>query len=86
VGLKDVTTGDTLCDPDAVITLERMEFPEPVISLAIEPKTKADQEMGIACSAWRRKIRRSVCTLTKSPGRPLFPGWASYIWKLSSTV
>lgn len=49
VGLKDVTTGDTLSDPDAVITLERMEFPEPVISLAIEPKTKADQEkMGIA--------------------------------------
>jgi elongation factor G len=49
VGLKDVTTGDTLCDPDAMITLERMEFPEPVISLAIEPKTKADQEkMGIA--------------------------------------
>ena len=49
VGLKDVTTGDTLSDPDAIITLERMEFPEPVISLAIEPKTKADQErMGIA--------------------------------------
>jgi elongation factor G len=49
VGLKEVTTGETLCDPDAVITLERMEFPEPVISLAIEPKTKSDQEkMGIA--------------------------------------
>ncbi|WP_297123065.1 elongation factor G [uncultured Enterobacter sp.] len=49
VGLKDVTTGDTLTDPNAVITLERMEFPDPVISLAIEPKTKADQEkMGIA--------------------------------------
>lgn len=49
VGLKDVTTGDTLCDPTAVVSLERMEFPEPVISLAIEPKTKADQErMGIA--------------------------------------
>ncbi|MCT4706752.1 elongation factor G [Enterobacteriaceae bacterium H16N7] len=49
VGLKDVTTGDTLCDPNAVVALERMEFPEPVISLAIEPKTKADQErMGIA--------------------------------------
>ncbi|EHD22254.1 MULTISPECIES: elongation factor G [Brenneria] len=49
VGLKEVTTGETLCDPDAVLTLERMEFPEPVISLAIEPKTKADQErMGIA--------------------------------------
>jgi elongation factor G len=51
VGLKDVTTGDTLCNPDNVITLERMEFPEPVISVAVEPKTKADQEkMGIALS------------------------------------
>jgi elongation factor G len=49
VGLKDVTTGDTLCDPNKIITLERMEFPEPVISQAVEPKTKADQEkMGIA--------------------------------------
>jgi len=49
VGLKDVTTGDTLCATDSIITLERMEFPEPVISVAIEPKTKADQEkMGIA--------------------------------------
>ena len=44
VGMKDVTTGDTLCDNDHIITLERMEFPEPVISLAVEPKTKADQE------------------------------------------
>jgi len=51
VGLKDVTTGDTLCDLKEVITLERMEFPEPVISVAVEPKTKADQEkMGIALS------------------------------------
>ena len=49
VGLKDVTTGDTLCDANHIITLERMEFPEPVISIAVEPKTKADQErMGIA--------------------------------------
>ncbi|MDX7986277.1 elongation factor G [Xenorhabdus sp. 12] len=49
IGLKDVTTGDTLCDMNAPIILERMEFPEPVISVAIEPKTKADQEkMGIA--------------------------------------
>ena len=49
VGLKEATTGDTLCAPDHVITLERMEFPEPVISQAVEPKTKADQEkMGIA--------------------------------------
>ena len=49
VGLKDVTTGDTLCDENNIITLERMEFPDPVISLAVEPKTKADQEkMSIA--------------------------------------
>ncbi|WP_371187047.1 elongation factor G [Thalassotalea maritima] len=49
IGMKDVTTGDTLCDQQNVITLERMEFPEPVISVAVEPKTKADQEkMGIA--------------------------------------
>ena len=49
IGLKDVTTGDTLCDQKDIITLERMEFPEPVISVAVEPKTKADQEkMGIA--------------------------------------
>ncbi|HZF98528.1 MAG TPA: elongation factor G [Pseudoxanthomonas sp.] len=49
VGLKDVTTGDTLCAQDHIITLERMVFPEPVISMAVEPKTKADQEkMGIA--------------------------------------
>ena len=49
VGLKEVTTGETLCDPNAVITLERMEFPDPVISLSIEPKTKGDQEkMGLA--------------------------------------
>lgn len=49
VGLKDTTTGDTLCDVDHKIVLERMEFPDPVISIAIEPKTKADQEkMGIA--------------------------------------
>ena len=49
VGLRDVTTGETLCDPAAIITLEKMVFPEPVISQAVEPKTKADQEkMGIA--------------------------------------
>jgi elongation factor G len=49
VGLKDVTTGDTLCDAGKVITLERMEFPDPVIAVAVEPKTKGDQEkMGLA--------------------------------------
>jgi elongation factor G len=51
IGLKEVTTGETLCDPDALITLERMVFPEPVIAQAVEPKTKVDQEkMGIALS------------------------------------
>jgi elongation factor G len=49
IGLKEVTTGETLCDPTAILTLERMVFPEPVITQAVEPKTKADQEkMGIA--------------------------------------
>ncbi len=51
VGMKDVITGDTLCDPDSPIQLEKMDFPEPVISVAVEPKTKADQEkMSIALS------------------------------------
>jgi elongation factor G len=56
VGLKEVTTGETLCDPDAEIILERMVFPEPVISQAVEPKPKADQEkMGIALSRLARE-------------------------------
>jgi len=51
VGLKSATTGDTLCDPDKIVILERMIFPEPVINLAVEPKTKQDQEkMGLALS------------------------------------
>ena len=85
VGLKEVTTGETLCDPAAVITLERMEFPEPVIHIAVEPKTKADQEKWV--SRWgvlRKKIRLSVCVATKSPGRRLSREWASCTWKLSS--
>jgi len=49
VGLKEITTGDTLCDADNIVTLERMDFPDPVIHVAVEPKTKADQEkMGVA--------------------------------------
>ena len=49
IGLKDVTTGETLCDPNRIVVLEKMDFPDPVISVAVEPKTKADQEkMGIA--------------------------------------
>jgi elongation factor G len=49
IGLKDVTTGETLCDPNHIVVLEKMDFPDPVISVAVEPKTKADQEkMGVA--------------------------------------
>jgi elongation factor G len=56
VGLRDVTTGDTLADPKSIVTLEKMEFPEPVISVAVEPKTKADQEkMGMALSKLARE-------------------------------
>src|SRR6202012_681060 len=58
VGLKDVTTGDTLCDPHKVIILEKMEFPEPVISVAVEPKTKVDQEkMGLDRKSTRLNSR-----------------------------
>ena len=59
VGLKNVTTGDTLCSQANIVTLERMEFPEPVISVAVEPKTKADQEkMSVALG--KLAARRSI--------------------------
>ena len=75
VGLKDVTTGDTLSDPHKVIILEKMEFPEPVISVAVEPKTKVDQEkMGLALQRWRRKIPRFACTRIRSPGQTIISG------------
>lgn len=78
VGLKDVTTGDTLCDPGAIITLERMTFPEPVIARAIEPKTKGDQRKWASrYSASLRKIRRSACAPMKNPARPSSTAWAS---------
>ena len=70
VGLKNVTTGDTLCDEDKPIVLESIDFPAPVISVAIEPKTKADQEkLGVAAADWRRKIPRSACTPMTIPDR-----------------
>src|SRR3546814_3156893 len=57
-GLKNTTTGDTLCDPLKPVILERMEFPEPVIEVAVEPKTKTDQEkMGVALSRDRKSTR-----------------------------
>jgi hypothetical protein len=80
VGLKDVTTGDTLCDLNKQIILERMEFPEPVISVAVEPKSKADQEkMAWLCRGWRKRILLSEYGLTRSLVKPLFQGWVSCI-------
>jgi elongation factor G len=87
VGLKDLKTGDTLCDPHHPIALGAITFPEPVISVAIEPKTKADQEkMGIALSAWPTKIRPSRCAPTKTRDRRLSAAWASCTSRFLSTA
>ena len=87
VGLKDVITGDTLSDEKHVITLEKMEFPNPVISVAVEPRTKVDQEkMGTPCRDWRRRILRSASPPTRSRGRPSSAAWASCTSKSSSTA
>ena len=88
VGLKDVFTGDTLCDLEKVITLEKMVIPIPVISVAIEPKTKADQEkMGMALQrlAQGRPVVQA-CPPTRNPRRPSSPAWASCTSKSSSTA
>ena len=75
VGLKDVTTGDTLCDVKNVITLERMEFPEPVISVAVEPKTKADQEkMGIALQKLAKEDPSFRVTTDEESGQTIISG------------
>ena len=87
VGLKNSTTGDTLCDDKAPIILESMEFPEPVIRVAIEPKTKAGQEkMGIALMKLAEEDPPSRPTPTKRRVRPSSPAWASCTWRSSSTV
>ena len=84
VGLKNSTTGDTLCDDKAPIILESMEFPEPVIRVAIEPKTKAGQEkMGIALM----KLAEEDPTFkTYTEARPSSPAWVSSTWRSSWTV
>ncbi len=75
VGLKDVTTGDTLCDPAKVITLERMEFPEPVISVAIEPRTTADQEkMGVALNKLAQEDPSFRVRTDKESGQTIISG------------
>jgi elongation factor G len=75
VGLKDVTTGDTLCATDHVITLERMTFPEPVISMAVEPKTKADHErMAIALSHLAQEDPSFRVRLDEESGQTVIAG------------
>ena len=81
VGLKDTGTGDTLCDDKAPIILESMVFPEPVISVAIEPKTKADQEKwALPWANWLKKTPPSVCARIRNLPRPSSPGWANFTW------
>ncbi len=75
IGLKDTTTGDTLCDPSDVITLERMTFPEPVISVAIEPKTKPDQEkMSVALGKLAREDPSFHVTTDEESGQTIISG------------
>ena len=87
VGLRVTTTGDTLCDEKAPIVLEKMDFPEPVISIAIEPKTKADQDkLAWRSRSSRSRTRRSASRPTPRPGRRSSPAWASCTWRSSSTA
>lgn len=81
IGLKDVTTGDTLCDPNNPIILERMEFPEPVISVAVEPKPKLTKKKWVwLWGVWRKKIHHSAFGLTKNLVRLSSLVWVSCIW------
>ena len=75
VGLKAITTGDTLCDPSQVITLERREFPEPVISQAVEPKTKSDQEkLGVALGKLAQEDPSFRVRTDEESGQPIISG------------
>jgi elongation factor G len=85
-GLKEARTGDTLCDPQKPVILEKMEFPDPVIEIAIEPKTKADQEkLGVALRGSPPRTRRSASRPTRRAARPSSRGWASCISTSRST-
>ena len=87
VGTKGTTTGDTLCDEKHPIILESMEFPEPVIKVAIEPKTKAGQEKWVSLlQSLQRKTPHSALTPMKKPVRPSSPAWVSFTSKSSLTV
>ena len=85
VGLKDTTTGDTLSDATHRVILERMIFPEPVIDIAVEPKSKADQErMGQALAKLAAEDRASASRPTRNPARPSSRAWASFTSTSSS--
>ena len=87
VGLKNTTTGDTLCDDNHPIILESMEFPDPVIRVAIEPKTKAGQEkMGLALVKLAEEDPTFRTWTDEETGQTLSPAWASSTWRSSSTV
>ena len=87
VGIKQVVTGDTLAAPDAPIRLETIEFPEPVIKVAVEPKTKADQEKkSIALGRLADRIPPSRCAATRKPARPRSRAWASCTSRCSWTA
>ena len=79
IGLKDVTTGETLCAPDKVVTLEKMDFPDPVISVAVEPKSQADQEkMSIALGKLAQEDPSFRVESDEESDRLLYPAWVSY--------
>lgn len=81
IGLKDTTTGDTLSDPNQQIVLESMTFPDPVIEVAIEPKTKSDQEkLSLSIQKLAEEDPTSRCTWIPRPARPSSAAWASCIW------
>ena len=74
-GLKDVTTGDTLCDPSKAVILERMEFPDPVIEVAVEPKTKSDQEkLGVALNRLAQEDPSFRVTVDHESGQTIMKG------------
>lgn len=87
VGLKDTTTGDTLCDDKNQVILESMVFPEPVISLSVEPKSKADQDkMSQALQKLQDEDQHSVHILTKKLVKRSSPVWVSFTWTSLLTV
>jgi len=87
IGLKETTTGDTLCDPNNQVVLESMTFPDPVIQVAIEPKTKSDQEkLGVAIQKLAEEDPPSLSRMMSKPARPLSVVWASSTWTCWLTV